>query len=124
LTLFNANIFFKLKGVELLVYPTAIGSEPDFPGFNTQPIWQQVISTQGIVNGIFVAAVNRIGNEGMVTFYGSSFVSDPTGKVVAQGPRDSAQVVMATLDFSVFSFWRKLFPLCEQRQPYAYGPLL
>ena len=108
----------------MIVYPTAIGSEPDFPGFDSQPIWQKVIQAQGIVNGIFIAAVNRIGNEGAVTFYGSSFVSDPCGTLVAQAPRDQAKVVVATLDFSVFKFWRKLFPLLEQREPHAYGPLV
>ena len=47
----------------MLVYPTAIGSEPDHPEFDTQPLWQQVIVGNGIANGVFMVAVNRIGTE-------------------------------------------------------------
>ncbi|GIV85375.1 MAG: hypothetical protein KatS3mg052_2382 [Candidatus Roseilinea sp.] len=53
-----------LKGAELILYPTAIGSEPDFPGFDTQPRWQTVMIAHAIANGVFVAAVNRTGDEG------------------------------------------------------------
>jgi N-carbamoylputrescine amidase len=77
-----------------------------------------------IANGIFVAAVNRVGNEGTVTFYGSSFICDPTGRILAQAPRDEPAVVVATLDFGVMAFWRKLFPLLSQRQPSTYEQLL
>ncbi len=77
-----------------------------------------------IANGVFIAAVNRTGNEGTVNFYGSSFVCDPTGAIVAQAPRHEPAVVLAELDFGVFNFWRKLFPLMEQRQPQTYGRLL
>ena len=52
---------FALGGAEVLVYPTAIGSEPDHPGFDTEPQWEQVIRAQGIMNGTFMVAVNRTG---------------------------------------------------------------
>ena len=64
-------------GGEIVVYPTAIGSEPSFPKFDTQPLWQQVIVANGINSGLFIVVPNRIGHEGKVTFYGSSFISDP-----------------------------------------------
>ena len=81
---------YSLAGAEVLVYPTAIGSEPDHPGFDTQPLWQQVIVGNGIANGTFMVAVNRIGDEPPLTFYGSSFISDPYGRVLIQAPRDAA----------------------------------
>ena len=52
------------------VYPTAIGSEPDHPDFDTQPLWQQVIVGNGIANGLFMVVPNRFGTEGLITFYG------------------------------------------------------
>ena len=55
---------FALGGADVLVYPTAIGSEPDHPDFDTEPLWEQVIRAQGIMNGTFMVAVNRIGTEG------------------------------------------------------------
>lgn len=114
---------YAMKGAQLVVYPTAIGSEPEYPDFDSQPLWQQTMVAHAIANGIFVAAVNRVGSEGTVTFYGSSFVCDPTGRILAQATRDEPAVVVATLDFGVMAFWRTLFPLLHQRQPHTYGPL-
>ena len=71
----------------MLCYPTAIGSEPDHPDFDTQPLWQQVIVGNGIANGLFMVVPNRFGTEGLITFYGSSFISDPYGRVLVQAPR-------------------------------------
>lgn len=113
-----------IKGAELIVYPTAIGSEPNFPKFDSQPRWQAVMVAHAIANGVFVAAVNRTGQENMVKFYGSSFVCDPTGNILAQAPRNTPAVITADLDFSVFDFWRKLFPLIEQRKPATYKALV
>jgi len=78
------------------------------------------------MNGVFVAAINRTGDDegGMIKFYGSSFVGDPCGKIVADAPRDEPALLIATLDFSTFNFWRKLFPLIRQRQPDTYAHLL
>jgi len=65
---------YSLAGAEVIVYPTAIGSEPDHPDFDTEPLWERVISANGITNGTFMVAVNRIGYEPPLTFYGSSFI--------------------------------------------------
>lgn len=113
-----------LKGAELIVYPTAIGSEPNYAGFDSQPRWQTVMTAHAIANGVFVAAVNRTGDEGTVAFYGSSFVCDPTGVVMAQAPRGEPAVVVATLKPEVFNTWRAMFPLLRQRQPHTYGELV
>ena len=91
---------YSLGGAEVLCYPTAIGSEPDHPDFDTQPLWQQVIVGNGIANGLFMVVPNRYGTEGLITFYGSSFISDPYGRVLAQAPRDEAAVLVADLDLA------------------------
>jgi N-carbamoylputrescine amidase len=114
---------YSLAGAEVLVYPTAIGSEPDHPGFDTEPLWQQVIVGNGVANGTFMVAVNRIGTEGPITFYGSSFISDPYGRVLVQAPRDRPAVLVADLDLEQRRDWLELFPFLTTRRPDAYGTL-
>ena len=114
---------FALGGAEILVYPTAIGSEPDHPGFDTEPQWEQVIRAQGIMNGTFMIAVNRTGREGPLTFYGSSFISDPYGRMLVQAPRADPAVLVADLDLDQSRDWLDLFPLLRTRRPDAYGVL-
>ncbi len=110
---------YSLAGAEVLVYPTAIGSEPDHPGFDTQPLWEQVIRANGISSGTFMVAVNRIGtetgttetgDETSITFYGSSFISDPYGRVLVQAPRAEPAVIVADLDLDQRRDWLTLFP--------------
>lgn len=105
---------YSLAGAEVIVYPTAIGSEPDHPEFDTEPLWQQVIVANGIMCGTFMVAINRIGSEGPVTFYGSSFISDPYGCVLVQAPRDRPTVLVADLDLDQHRDWLELFPLLER----------
>ena len=115
---------YSLAGADVIVYPTAIGSEPDHPGFDTEPLWQQVIVGNGIANGTFMVAINRIGVEGPITFYGSSFVSDPYGRILVQAPRDEPAVLVADLDLEQRGDWLELFPLLRTRRPDAYGSLV
>lgn len=114
---------YGLKGAEILVYPTAIGGEPTAPGFDSQPIWQKVMVAQGIMSNTFIIAVNRIGCEDDLTFYGSSFISTPTGVILAQAPRDKPAVLVAELDFNQRELWGRLFPFANQREPQTYGEL-
>ncbi|MCW2134038.1 nitrilase-related carbon-nitrogen hydrolase [Arthrobacter sp. VKM Ac-2550] len=114
---------YSLGGAELLVYPTAIGSEPDHPDFDTQPLWQQVIVGNGIANGLFMVAPNRWGNEGTNTFYGSSFISDPYGRILVQAPRDESAVLVADLDLDQRKDWLTLFPFLTTRRPDTYARL-
>jgi N-carbamoylputrescine amidase len=114
---------YSLAGAEVLIYPTAIGSEPDHPSFDTEPLWHQVIVANGVANGIFMVAVNRIGTEGPITFYGSSFISDPYGRVLVQAPRDQPAVLVADLDLDQRQDWLELFPLLRTRRPDVYGSL-
>ena len=114
---------YALQETEVLVYPTAIGSEPDHPGFDTEPLWEQVIRAHGITNGTFMVVPNRVGTEGAITFYGSSFVSDPYGRVLVQAPRDRPAVLVADLDLDQRRDWLELFPMLATRRPETYGPL-
>jgi N-carbamoylputrescine amidase len=114
---------YSLEGAEVLIYPTAIGSEPDHPDFDTQPLWQQVIVANGVANGTFMVAINRIGVEDPLTFYGSSFISDPYGRVLVRAPRDEPAVLVADLDLDQRRDWLELFPFLRTRRPDAYGVL-
>lgn len=111
---------YALGGAEVLVYPTAIGSEPDHPEFDTEPLWERVIRANGTMNGTFMVAVNRIGTEGPLTFYGSSFISDPYGRVLVQAPRDEPAVLVADLDLDQRRDWLALFPFLDTRRPETY----
>jgi N-carbamoylputrescine amidase len=115
---------YSLAGAEVLIYPTAIGSEPDHPGFDTEPLWQQVIVGNGVANGTFMVAINRIGVEEPITFYGSSFISDPYGRVLVQAPREKPAVLVADLDLDQRRDWLELFPFLTTRRPDAYGTLI
>jgi N-carbamoylputrescine amidase len=114
---------YSLRGAEVLIYPTAIGSEPDHPGFDTQPLWERVIVANGIANGTFMIAVNRIGVEPPLTFYGSSFISDPYGRILVQAPRSEPAILVADLDLDQRRDWLELFPFLTTRRPDAYDSL-
>jgi N-carbamoylputrescine amidase len=115
---------YSLGGAELLAYPTAIGSEPDHPHFDTEPLWRQVIVGNGITAGTFMVVPNRWGSEGAITFYGSSFISDPYGRILARAPRDADAVLVATLDLQEQADWQELFPFARTRRPDTYGALV
>ena len=90
---------------------------------STQPLWQQVIVGNGIANGLFMVVPNRFGTEGLITFYGSSFISDPYGRILVQAPRDEAAVLVADLDLAQRRDWLELFPFLETRRPDSYAAL-
>ena len=115
---------YSLAGAAVLVYPTAIGSEPDHPDFDTEPLWEKVIIANGIANATFMVAVNRTGSEDAITFYGSSFISDPYGRKLVQAPRDEPAVLIADLDLDQRRDWLELFPFLTTRRPDAYTTLV
>lgn len=114
---------YGLGGAEFIFYPTAIGSEPTAPHVDTQDAWRTMMRSHAIANGVFVGAANRVGVENSVTFYGSSFIVDPMGRVLAQAGRDTVEVIAADLEPAVLTHWRELFPLLRQRMPSTYGAL-
>jgi N-carbamoylputrescine amidase len=115
---------YGLAGSEVLAFPTAIGSEPTFPDFDTAPIWRQVIVANGITAGQFMVVPNRWGDEGVISFYGSSFISDPFGRVLVEAPRDADAVLVADLDLTARTEWLRLFPFPLTRRPDLYGGLV
>jgi N-carbamoylputrescine amidase len=121
---------YALGGANMVAYPTAIGSEPDHPDFDTKPLWQQVIVGNGIANGLFMIVPNRTGSEVRPdgtpgnTFYGSSFVSDPYGRVLVEAPRDEPCVLIADLDLAQRRDWLDLFPFLRTRRPDTYRALV
>ena len=114
---------YSLEGAEVIVYPTAIGSEPHLEDFDTMPLWLHTITANGLANATFMVAINRIGTEGPLTFYGSSFISDPYGRVVVQASRDTPTVLVADLDLDQRRD-SMTFGLFETRRPDQYNRLV
>jgi N-carbamoylputrescine amidase len=117
-----------LQGAECILYPTAIGSEPQEPTWDSSRHWQRVMQGHAAANLLPVMAANRIGREVQnateVNFYGSSFIADNTGALVAEAGRDSEEVIHATFDRSAFAALRSSWGLFRDRRPELYGALL
>ncbi|MDE2592101.1 MAG: hydrolase [Actinomycetales bacterium] len=114
---------YSLRNAEILAYPTAIGSEPDHVEFDTEPLWRQVIVGNAIANGTFMVVPNRYGNEGAISFYGSSFICDPYGRILARADREGDEVLVADLDLDQRRDWLDLFPFLATRRPDTYEML-
>lgn len=117
-----------LMGAELLLYPTAIGSEPSAPGYDSQPHWEMAMRGHAAANILPVVAANRIGTETApdgtaVTFYGSSFLADQTGQIVARASRDREEVLTASFDLDAIGNLRRSWGLFRDRRPKLYGTL-
>ncbi len=120
-----------LQGAELLLYPTAIGSEPAASGgLDTKDMWQRAMQGHAVSNALFVAAANRVGTElalagsGEAAFYGSSFIADPTGAKVAEADRSSETLVLADLHLGAARRFRAGFGFFRDRRPELYGALM
>ena len=114
---------YGLRGADLLCYPTAIGSEPDHPEFNTRPLWQSVIVGHAIANGLFIAVPNRTGMEGLIRLYGGSYIADPFGRVLVEAPEDAEVALVAEIDLNHRQDWLQLFPFFATRRPDTYSKL-
>jgi N-carbamoylputrescine amidase len=77
----------------------------------------------GIANGLFVAAPNRVGVENGIKFYGSSFISDPYGRVLVQADSEERSILISDLDLDQRRDWLELFPFFETRRPEFYSVL-
>ncbi|MCV3737947.1 N-carbamoylputrescine amidase [Rhizobium sp. TRM96647] len=117
-----------LLGAEILLYPTAIGSEPQDPSIDSAAHWQRVMQGHAAANLMPVVASNRIGTEDgrsgtSITFYGSSFIADQTGAKVAEADRDTETVLTATFDLDAIERQRRAWGLFRDRRPELYTPL-
>lgn len=115
-----------LMGAELLFYPTAIGSEPILQR-DSMPHWQRVMQGHAGANLVPVVASNRIGTEKdgtEMSFYGSSFIANETGEIVAQADRKSQEVIVAEFDLDDIAQTRREWGVFRDRRPEMYGTLL
>lgn len=116
-----------LAGAEMLLYPTAIGNEPQDPSLDSREHWQRVMQGHAAANMVPVAASNRIGTEwheaATMTFYGSSFIAGPTGAIIAEAPRDVRGIVTAAFDLDAIALQRRSWGLFRDRRPDLYGVL-
>ena len=117
-----------LMGAEALLYPTAIGSEPPpAPPVDSRDHWRRVMQGHAAANYVPVIAANRIGREtgqaGAITFYGSSFIADPTGDIVAELGRTEEGVICASFDLDETARRRASWGLFRDRRPDLYGVL-
>ena len=117
-----------LQGAEALLYPTAIGSEPPpAPPIDSRDHWRRVMQGHAAANYLPLIASNRIGTEkgkiGEMTFYGSSFICDPTGKILTGLDRTDAGIILTAFDLDEVAKMRASWGLFRDRRPDLYGAL-
>ena len=112
-----------LLGAEILLYPTAIGTEPETPELDTKDLWQRAMVGHAVSNVVPVVASNRIGTEGDQTFYGHSFIASHRGELVAELGRTDTGVILADLDLEEIRRNRASFGFFRDRRPDLYGIL-
>jgi len=112
-----------LRGAEILLYPTAIGSEPNEPDDDTKAPWQRVMIGHAVANAMPIAAANRIGTEGALRFYGSSFICDQRGNVEAELGREKEGVAIVSFDRAELRRYRANWDFFRDRRPELYGKL-
>ncbi len=120
-----------MQGANILFYPTAIGWHPaEKAEFGTaqHDAWKTMQRSHAIANGIYVAAVNRVGFEGPaergLEFWGASFVSDPFGRVLAEASHDQEEILVVECDPAQMEEVRRNWPFFRDRRIDAYGPIV
>ena len=112
-----------LSGADVLLYPTAIGSEPGNPSLDTRDLWQRAMLGHAVSNVVPVVAANRVGNEGGQVFYGSSFIANQRGEKLAELSRDEEGVAVAAVDLAAVRRDRASWGFFRDRRPELYRPL-
>jgi len=119
-----------LRGAEILFYPTAIGwhpAEKEQYGEAQASAWETVQRAHAINNGLFVAAVNRVGHEGPaeggLEFWGGTFLADPFGRILAKASHDKEEVLVVTCDPRLQEETRRNWPFLRDRRIDAYGAI-
>lgn len=119
-----------LAGAQVLIYPTAIGYYNDPHEGDTElseqqhDAWRTMMRSHAIANGVYVAAINRVGTENQLTFWGGSFVCDPAGHVIDEASSDTEEVLVVPCDLSMIETQRRGWPFLRDRRVDAYGNLL
>ncbi|MFD1383008.1 N-carbamoylputrescine amidase [Rhodanobacter aciditrophus] len=118
-----------LMGADILLFPTAIGSEPSQPEMDSMPHWTNTMRGHAAANQVPVIASNRIGTESAqhrdlsLTFFGSSFICDERGELIEQADRTSQGILLHTFDLDHVRAQRKAWGLFRDRRPEHYGVL-
>ena len=117
-----------LQGAEILLYPTAIGSEPDDPTLDSAAHWQRTMLGHAAANMVPVVASNRVGAETVaqneLTFYGTSFIAGFTGEVLAQADRVAETHICATVNLDAAAKYRRSWGVFRDRRPQMYGAMM
>jgi len=115
-----------LQGAELLIYPTAIGYDShDTPEEQERQrmAWQTVQRGHAVANGLPVVTVNRVGNEGLIKFWGTSFVSGPQGELLYEAPTDQEAAAVVDVDMARSEQVRRWWPFLRDRRIDSYGDI-
>ena len=120
-----------LQGAKVLFYPTAIGWHPSEKaqyGAAQHDAWRTIQRAHAIANGVYVAAVNRVGHEGPseggLEFWGSSFVSDPFGVVLSEASNNEEEILVAECDLAHLESVRRNWPFLRDRRIDSYGQIV
>ncbi len=113
-----------LMGAEILFYPTAIGSEPHDTSLDTARLWRRAMVGHAVSNVVPIVAANRVGVEHGQTFYGTSFIADERGDILAELGRDNEGVITATINLDIVKRHRAAFGFFRDRRPDLYGRLV
>lgn len=115
-----------LKGAEMLFYPTAIGwHREQTPEVNDEQFqaWRTIQRSHAVANGVPVIAVNRVGSEGEMTFWGGSFIANPFGRLLFEASHDQEEVHVEALDLNQSDYYRTHWPFLRDRRVDTYQPL-
>jgi N-carbamoylputrescine amidase len=115
-----------LDGAQILFYPTAIGwipNEPRAVAYGQRTAWEVIQRSHAVANGVYVAAVNRVGREGKLRFWGASFVAGPLGEIVARAAGEREEILVAKCDLSKIEETRQSWPFLRDRRIDAYESL-
>jgi N-carbamoylputrescine amidase len=115
-----------LAGAQVLFYPTAIGWSAGLSEHTRTRMygaWETIQRSHAIANGVFVAAVNRVGVEGEIEFWGGSFVSDPFGEIIARASHSNEEILLVECDLNRIEETRRNWPFLRDRRIDAYHDL-
>ncbi len=113
-----------LMGADVLLYPTAIGAEPQHDALDTAPRWRRAMQGHAVSNTIPICAANRVGDEDGQAFYGSSFIADEAGAIVSELDREEIGIVLAHFDLDAIEKERAAWGFFRDRRTDLYGGLL
>ena len=122
----EAARLISLSGAQIIFYPTAIGwltGEPRRAARAQRCAWELIQRGHAVANGVYVAAANRVGREGKLNFWGSSFVVDPFGTIVAHAGKDQEEILLARCDLKKIDETRQNWPFLRDRRIDAYGAI-